>query len=104
MPIHAEHRRLSYTPEQLFDLVADIERYPEFLPWCKGARVLNRDADTMTADLIIGYKMVQQKFTSVVALDRPRTISVKYLSGPLAHLKNRWEFRPAGDGGCDLFF
>jgi coenzyme Q-binding protein COQ10 len=103
MPQHKEKRTLPFRPEQLFDLVADIESYPQFLPWCKGARILERTEDKVTADLIIGYKMFREKFTSLVTLDRPRKISVQYLSGPLAHLKNEWEFRPNGTG-CDLIF
>jgi coenzyme Q-binding protein COQ10 len=104
MPQHQEKRTLPFRPEQLFDLVADIERYPEFLPWCKGARIIKREANVVMADLIIGYKMFREKFTSFVTLDRPRAISVKYLSGPLAHLRNEWEFRPGGKDGCELSF
>lgn len=104
MPTHEETRRLPFQPLQLFDLVADIGRYPEFLPWCKGARIIKRQDNIVTADLIIGYKMFQERFTSVVVLDRPKAISVKYLSGPLAHLTNDWEFRPVGKNGCDLYF
>jgi len=103
MPQHKETRILPFRPEQLFDLVADIERYPEFLPWCKGARILKREGKTITADLIIGYKMFREKFTSIVTLERPRAISVAYQSGPLAHLKNEWDFLPAKDG-CVLSF
>ncbi len=104
MPQHKEVRVLPYKPEQLFDLVAGIEHYPAFLPWCKAARILGRDEQTVTADLIIGYKMFQEKFTSVVTLDRPRSITVHYKSGPLAHLTNQWEFKPAGAGQCELSF
>jgi coenzyme Q-binding protein COQ10 len=104
MPHHQEKRALPFDPAQLFDLVADIGRYPEFLPWCKGARILKREGNIVTADLIVGYKMFREKFTSIVTLDKPRAISVKYLSGPLAHLTNEWEFRPGAKGGCDLFF
>ncbi len=103
MPQHKETRILPFSPEQLFNLVADIERYPEFLPWCKGARVLTREGDTVTADLIIGYKMFCEKFTSIVTLDRPRAICVAYQSGPLAHLKNEWDFA-AAKIGCALSF
>ena len=94
---------MPFDPAQLFDLVADIEAYPQFLPWCKGARILERKDNIVTADLIIGYKMFHEKFTSVVTLDRPRKISVQYVSGPLAHLKNEWEFQPVAQG-CDLLF
>ena len=100
---HSETRFLPYTPEQLFDLVAGIERYPEFLPWCKGARILERNEDAIKADLIIGYKMFQEKFTSFVTLNRPKAISVQYMSGPLSRLTNEWQFAPA-KGGCELSF
>ena len=103
MPKHKENRFLPYTPAQLFDLVADVDRYPEFLPWCKAARILERHDGMIKADLIIGYKMLQEKFTSLVALDRPEKISVEYLKGPLANLGNEWRFEPA-PGGCDLHF
>ncbi len=104
MPQHQEKRVLPYKPEQLFDLVAGIERYPEFLPWCKAARLLEIKGNVVTADLIIGYKMFQEKFTSVVTLDRPCAITVQYKSGPLAHLSNQWAFKPVGAGACDLSF
>ena len=104
MPEHREKRTLPFRPEQLFDLVAAIERYPEFLPWCKGARILKREGNIVTADLIAGYKMFRERFTSAVTLHPPRAISVEYLSGPLTHLKNDWEFNAAGKTGCDLVF
>src|SRR5713101_1996081 len=71
MPTHAEQRILPYTPEQLFALVADIERYPEFLPWCVGARIRERKPDLIVADLIIGFRMFRERFTSRVALAPP---------------------------------
>ena len=104
MPKHQEKRALPFKPEQLYDLVADIARYPEFLPWCKGARIIKREGNVVTADLIIGYKMLREKFTSHVLLDPPRRISVEYLSGPLSNLKNEWGFQPNTRGGCDLSF
>ncbi|MDP9127058.1 MAG: type II toxin-antitoxin system RatA family toxin [Pseudomonadota bacterium] len=104
MPKHHETRILPYSPTQLFDLVADVGRYPEFLPWCRAARVLTRDEHALKADLIIGYKMFQEKFTSDVILDRPHSIVVKYLSGPLSHLSNKWIFGPSGGEGCEVSF
>lgn len=104
MPHHQEQRHLSYSPEQMFELVAGIDRYPEFLPWCKAARILDKGENKITADLIIGYKMFQETFRSLVLLDRPRAIVVKYQSGPLSHLSNQWGFAVARDGGCDLSF
>ena len=104
MPTHAEHRLLPYTPEQLFDLVADVERYPEFLPWCLGARVRERTADTITADLLIGFKVVRERFTSRVVLGRPRRIDVSYTEGPFRYLNNHWEFIAKADGACLIDF
>ena len=104
MPTHAEQRVLPYTPEQLFDLVADVERYPEFLPWCVGARIRERREDLVVADLLIGFKMVRERFTSRVTLDRPRRIDVAYSEGPFRYLNNHWVFEPAEGGGCRIDF
>jgi coenzyme Q-binding protein COQ10 len=104
MPQHNEKRVLPYTALQLFDLVAAIEHYPAFLPWCKAARILERNDEAVTADLIIGYKMFQEKFTSLVTLNRPHSIAVQYKSGPLAHLSNQWIFKPLGKNECELSF
>jgi coenzyme Q-binding protein COQ10 len=104
MPQHQETRILPYRPEQLFDLVADIDRYPDFLPWCKAARIVRRDEQSVVADLVIGYKLLTEKFRSEVTLDRPHSIAVHYLSGPLSHLSNRWDFEPSGKRACALSF
>jgi coenzyme Q-binding protein COQ10 len=103
MPTHAEKRVLPYTPEQLFDLVADVERYPEFLPWCLGARLRSREGDVIVADLIIGFKMVRERFTSRVILHPKSSIDVAYEDGPFRYLNNRWGFNPVL-GGCELDF
>ena len=103
MPTHAERRLLPYTPEQLFDLVADVERYPEFLPWCLGARIRERTDTMVLADLIIGFKMVRERFTSRVMLYPKDTIDVTYEEGPFRYLNNHWGFQ-AAEGGCDLEF
>ncbi len=105
MPTHAERRVLPYTPEQLFDLVAGVEHYPEFLPWCIGARVTRRDQNLVVADLIIGFKMFRERFTSRVTLDRPNLrIDVAYTDGPFKYLNNHWIFHPHGNGSCDVEF
>jgi coenzyme Q-binding protein COQ10 len=104
MPTHAEKRVLPYTPEQLFDLVAQIERYPEFLPWCVAARIRSREGNTVVADLVIGFKMVRERYTSRVVLDRPRRIDVAYLEGPLKHMNNHWQFTPHPSGGTEIDF
>jgi coenzyme Q-binding protein COQ10 len=103
MPTHAEERVLPYTPEQLFALVAEVERYPEFLPWCVGARIKERRPDLIVADLIIGFRMFRERFTSRVSLDRPRRIDVAYADGPFRYLNNHWTFAPHPEG-CRVDF
>ncbi len=105
MPVHAEQRVLPYSPDQLFDLVADIERYPEFLPWCRAARIRRREGNTLHADLVIGFKMFRENFTSRVELDRGRhRIDVVYAEGPFKYLRNHWVFEPRPDGSCHVDF
>jgi coenzyme Q-binding protein COQ10 len=103
MPTHAERRRLPYTPQQLYDLVADVERYPEFLPWCLAARIRRREGPVIFADLVIGFKMVRERFTSKVTLGEGR-VDVTYTEGPFHHLDNHWVFAPAEDGGTEIDF
>lgn len=98
MPTHAEQRVLPYTPEQLFELVADVARYPEFLPWCVASRIRSRDGDVFFADLVIGFKMVRERFTSKVTLIRPDRVDVTYTEGPFKHLNNHWRFKPHPNG------
>lgn len=104
MPTHAEKRKLPYTPEQLFDLVAAVDKYPAFLPWCAASRITKRDGHVFYADLVIGYKMVREKFGSKVTALRPDHIHVEYLSGPMKYLSNHWRFLPEDDGGCTIDF
>jgi coenzyme Q-binding protein COQ10 len=104
MPYHQETRLLPYSADQMYDLVAAIERYPEFLPWCKGANVTSRSKDSVIADLIVGTKLFQEKFTSTVTLDRPRAITVHYRSGPLSHLSNAWAFKSKTRKSCEVSF
>ncbi|MCP4328842.1 MAG: type II toxin-antitoxin system RatA family toxin [Alphaproteobacteria bacterium] len=103
MPTHAEKRMLPYTPEQMFDLVADVEKYPDFLPWCIGARIRKRDGNIIHADLIIGFKMFRERYTSRITLNQPRRIDVQYVQGPLKYLNNHWVFDPHPDG-CQIDF
>ena len=104
MPVHQETRILPYTPEQVFDVVADVERYPEFLPWCVACRIKKRESGTsFTADLAVGFKMVREQFTSRVTLDAHKSITVEYLSGPFEHLRNTWDFK-AVPGGTEVKF
>jgi coenzyme Q-binding protein COQ10 len=104
MPTHAEKRLVPYTPEQMFDLVAAVERYPEFLPWCVASRVRSREGNILVADLVIGFKMIRERYTSRIVLDRPRCIDVTYLEGPLKQLTNHWLFTPHESGGTLVDF
>ena len=104
MPTHAEKRTLPYTCEQLFDLVVDVERYPEFLPWCLAARVRRREGNMLLADLVIGFKMVRENFTSRVLMDRPDRVDVTYTDGPFRYFNNHWIFRNVGQGSCEIDF
>ena len=103
MATHAERRALPYTPEQMYALVADVGRYPEFLPWCRAARVTLRDGDVLHADLVIGFKIFRERFTSKVTLSPPDRIHVEYIKGPMRHLNNHWRFEPH-DKGCIIDF
>jgi coenzyme Q-binding protein COQ10 len=101
MPTHAEKRFLPYRPEQLFELVAAVDRYPEFLPWCIAARIRSRETlsddpphTLITADLVIGFRMIRERFTSRVTLQPPRRIDVHYSEGPFKYLNNHWIFDP----------
>ena len=105
MPTHAEKRVLPYSPEQLYGLVADIPRYPEFLPWCLAVRMRKREGNVILADLIIGFRMVRERFTSRVTLNPDdRRIDVAYIEGPLRYLNNHWLFEDHPDGCLIDFF
>ena len=104
MPTHAEKRHLPYSTDQLYDLVADVPRYPEFLPWCVGARVTRRDGLTFFADLVVGFKLVREKFTSRVTLDPGKRVDVAYLDGPFRYLNNHWTFNALPGGGTEIGF
>ena len=103
MPRHSETKTTTYRPDQLFDLVADVGRYPEFLPWCVGAKVRSRSETELVADLTIGFGPFRESFTSRVRLDRPGAMDVRYENGPFKYLKNQWRFTPEG-GGCKVAF
>ncbi len=104
MPKHTETRHLPYTPEQMFDLVADVGRYGEFLPWVSAIRVRSNSETEMVADMIVGFKGLRESFTSKVAKERPGHLRVDYLDGPLKYLNNDWIFRPDGKGGTLVEF
>ena len=118
MPVHAEKRVLPYSVRQLFDLVADIEKYPEFLPWCLSARLLRQEGNVLDWQLVIGFKLFRESFTSKVTLAPPDgqgkyagealppgagRIDVVYIDGPLRHLRNSWVFLPT-EGGAEIDF
>ena len=99
MPTHAEQRVVPFTPGQLFDLVADVARYPDFLPWCVGARVRESCQEEILADLMIGYKLERERFTSRVFLNRTEgRIDVAYTDGPFRYLDNYWVFHDHSEG------
>lgn len=104
MPGSRETRRLPYSCEQMFDLVADVARYEEFLPWVVATRVRSDSETEMVADMLVGFKAIREKFTSRVDKSRPERIEVHYLDGPLRDLDNRWSFRPTENGGCEIDF
>ncbi|HVM23041.1 MAG TPA: type II toxin-antitoxin system RatA family toxin [Sphingomicrobium sp.] len=104
MPRHSETRHLPYSPEQLFELVADVARYDEFLPWVVAVRVRSSSETETLADLVVGFNAFKERFTSRVVKDRPRKICVDYVEGPLKYLHNEWTFDAAPDGGTNLHF
>jgi len=104
MPTHAERRHLPYSPQQMYDLVADVEQYPKFLPWCVAARIRQQLPDGVIADLMIGFKMVRERFTSRAVFTPGHRIDVSYTEGPFKHMNNHWIFEPAADGGTLVDF
>jgi coenzyme Q-binding protein COQ10 len=101
---HDEQRILPYTAAQLYDLVVDVEHYPEFLPWCIAARVTRHEEGVTYADLVIGFRMIRERFGSRVAGTSPTTIDVTPTSGPFRALTNSWRFTDQADGGCLVDF
>ncbi|WP_310469098.1 type II toxin-antitoxin system RatA family toxin [Sphingomonas sp.] len=104
MPRHSETRHLPYSPEQLFDMVADVGRYDEFLPWVVAVRVRSSSEAETVADLVVGFNAFKERFTSRVTKQRPERICVDYIEGPLKYLKNEWRFEPAPGGGTKVHF
>ncbi|MCY7279650.1 MAG: type II toxin-antitoxin system RatA family toxin [Sphingomonas bacterium] len=104
MPRHSETKILPYSPEQLFAMVADIERYDEFLPWVVAVRIKSSSDTETVADLVVGFAAFKERFTSKVTLHRPDRITVDYVDGPLKYLHNDWRFTPAPNGGTELCF
>lgn len=104
MPKHSETRHLPYTPEQLFDLVADVRRYAEFLPWVVAVRVRSDGEAETVADLVVGFKALKETFTSRVIKQRPHSLEIDYVDGPLKYLHNNWKFESDGQGGTNIHF
>ncbi|EAU42457.1 hypothetical protein FP2506_06446 [Fulvimarina pelagi HTCC2506] len=109
MPQFESTRRVGHSADEMFELVADVEKYPQFLPLCKSLHVRSqRDKDNKTllvADMTVAYKMVRETFTSQVLLKpEERRIDVKYVDGPFRYLDNRWTFEPLGEKQCDVRF
>ena len=104
MPRHTEKRNLPYMPEQLFDLVADVKSYQDFLPWVAAVRVRSDSETEMVADLVVGFRALKETFTSRVHKSRPREIKIDYVEGPLKYLHNSWKFAPDGSGGTNVDF
>ena len=104
MPRHSETRHLPYSPEQLFDMVADVARYDEFLPWVVAVRIASESETETVADLVVGFNAFKERFTSKVLKQRPGKVTVDYVDGPLKYLHNEWTFEDSGDGGTNVGF
>jgi coenzyme Q-binding protein COQ10 len=110
MPQFSTTRRVKHSAADMFALVADVERYPQFVPLCRSLTVRRRTTDSegrdvIVADMTVAYKFVHETFTSRVTLDRPKLeILVEYLEGPFARMNNRWSFRATGEGACEVEF
>lgn len=109
MPSFRTTRRVPHTADEMFDLVADVEKYPLFLPLCEALRIRSREErdqrPVFIADMTVAYKIFRETFTSRVTLEREkRAILVEYLDGPFSHLENRWTFEPMASGGCEVKF
>jgi coenzyme Q-binding protein COQ10 len=110
MPRFNSRRRVNHSAAEMFDLVADVERYPEFVPLCQSLKVRERTSrpdgtEVVVADMTVSFKLIREHFTSRVTLDRPKlNILVEYLRGPFSSLENRWTFEPKGDNASDVGF
>ncbi len=110
MPQFSTTRRVPHSATDMFNLVADVERYPEFVPLCRSLKVRKRTAENegrevIVADMTVAYKLIHETFTSRATLDRPKLeIQVEYLEGPFRRMNNRWNFRPTDDHACEVEF
>ena len=108
MPTHSENRKLPYTAKQMYSLVADVEKYPEFLPWCSATRIRSRvsenECEVLEVDLVISFKVFREKFGSRVSLHRTlKKIETVYIDGPFRHLRSEWSFKDETEG-CSVNF
>lgn len=109
MPQFSTKRRVRHAASDMFDLVADVEKYPQFVPLCSALRVRSRaekgETTVIVAEMTVAYKMIRQTFTSRVTLDKPKLqILVEYLDGPFSRLQNRWTFTSTGEQACEVVF
>ncbi len=110
MPQFSTKRRVRHSVSDMFDLVADMESYPQFVPLCRSLKVRNRvpkgeGVEIALSEMTVAYKLIHETFTTRVTMDRPNMqILVEYLHGPFSHLQNRWAFRPVGEDACDVEF
>ena len=109
MPTHSENRQMPYTAQQMYDLVADVAAYPQFLPWCSAARIRSRTpqgaSEEILADLVISFKVFREKFGSRVVLHPDEhKVDTEYLDGPFQYMKSNWAFQDVNGGGCHVQF
>ncbi len=104
MPTHAEKKILPYTPQQLFDIIADVGHYPAFLPWVESANVYDRQDHQFTADVDIGYRFLTYPYKCRVHLAQPNRIDIEYLTGPFTYLNNHWILTPINDKLTEIDF
>lgn len=104
MAVFADRRQLPYTPEQLFLVAADVEHYPEFLPWVSAIRVVERAPTVLLVDLVVGFMGFSERYRSRVTLDPPHGLAISYVDGPMKHLTSHWQFESDNAGGCHVQF
>ncbi|WP_417820810.1 type II toxin-antitoxin system RatA family toxin [Terasakiella sp.] len=104
MPTHAEIKYSPYSAAQMYALVADVASYPDFLPWCLATRIRSVENNVMIADMVIGFKMIREKYTSEVTLDPDKEVKIVYKNGPFKYLNSHWKFTDKPEGGCEIDF
>lgn len=104
MPTHAEIKKSPFSATQMYDLVADVASYPDFLPWCLATRIRSNDGHIMIADMVIGFKMIREKYTSEVTLFPGKEVQIVYKNGPFKYLNSHWKFDEEPDGTCTIDF